>query len=91
MRTQPTSPQMQALTSSLAGAFQELLRIIELTMRESMHRELTITYGEWSIFNPDILDDHGRTSTTKAVKRAGNRAFANSAPEQVEVAVLPRE
>lgn len=62
------------LDCALAGAFQELLRIIELTMRESMHRELAIAYGDWWILNPNILDDHGRISVAKAVKRAGKKA-----------------
>lgn len=66
--------QLFLLDCGLAGAFQELLRILELAMRENMHRELTKTYGDWWIFNPDILDAHGRASIIKAVKRAGNKA-----------------
>jgi len=103
MLTQLTTPQIQALASSLArdkfapyrrvfggdtkqasqlflldcalaGAFQELLRIIELIMRESMHRELTNTYGYQWMFTRDILDNHGQATIAKAVRRAGPKA-----------------
>lgn len=50
--------QLFLLDCALAGAFQELLRIIELAMRESMHRELTNTYSDWWMFTQEILDDH---------------------------------
>lgn len=66
--------QLFLLDCALAGAFQELLRIIELAMRESMHRELTNTYGDWWMFTQEILDDHGRATISKAVKRAGPKA-----------------
>lgn len=63
--------QLFLLDCALAGAFQELLRIVELAMRESMHRELTNTYGQWWMFTQEILDDHGRATIAKAAKRAG--------------------
>lgn len=58
----------------MAGAFQELLRIIELTMREAMHRELTNTYGHQWMFNKEILDNHGQAIIAKGVRQAGPKA-----------------
>lgn len=66
--------QLFLLDCALAGAFQELLRIIELTMRESMHRELTNAYGHQWMFTKEILDNHGQATIAKAVRRAGPKA-----------------
>lgn len=66
--------QLFLLDCALAGAFQELLRIIELTMRESMHRELTNTYGHQWMFTKKILDNYGQATIAKAVRRAGPKA-----------------
>ena len=66
--------QLFLLDCALAGAFQELLRIIELTMREAMHRELTNTYGHQWMFNKEILDNHGQATIAKAVRQAGPKA-----------------
>ena len=66
--------QLFLLDCALAGAFQELLRIIELTMRESMHRELTNTYGHRWMFAQDILNKHGQAMIANAVMRVGPKA-----------------
>ena len=66
--------QLFLLDCALAGAFQELLRIIELTMRESMHRELTKTYGGRWMFTKEILNKHGQAIIAKAGRRAGPKA-----------------
>ena len=66
--------QLFQLDCALAGAFQELLHIIELTMRESMHRELRNTYGHQWMFIKEIMDNHGQATIAKAVRRAGPKA-----------------
>lgn len=66
--------QLFLLDCALAGSFQELLRIIELTMRESMHRELTNTYGHRWMFTQEILNKHGQAMIANAVTRVGPKA-----------------
>jgi len=66
--------QLFLLDGALAGAFHELLRILEITMRESMHRELTNTYGHQWMFTKEIMDNHGQATIAKAIGRAGPKA-----------------
>jgi hypothetical protein len=71
--------QLFLLDGALAGAFHELLRILELTMRESMHRELKNAYGELWMLNQKIFDEN--TQTTMAI--AAKRAAPSQAPERI--------
>lgn len=77
--------QLFLLDCALAGAFQELLRIIELTMRESMHRELSNTYGSWWMFTKEILNKHGQTTIAKAAKRAGTNALPGKITAEINM------
>ena len=71
--------QLFLLDGALAGAFHELLRILELTMRESMHRELKKAYGESWMFNQEIFDENSEMTMANAAKRAS----PSRAPERI--------
>lgn len=71
--------QLFLLDGALAGAFHELLRILELTMRESMHRELKRVYGESWMFNQEIFDENSQMTMATAAKRAA----PSRAPEKI--------
>lgn len=71
--------QLFLLDGALAGAFHELLRILELTMRESMHRELKNAYGELWMLNKKIFDEN--TQMTMAI--AAKRAAPSRVPERI--------
>jgi hypothetical protein len=66
--------QLYLLDSALATAFHELLRVVEIGMREAMNRELTLAYGPKWMLNANLLDENTQSHVTQALKRVGRQA-----------------
>lgn len=61
----------------LGAAFLEPLRLVELVMRELIHRELTRHYGEYWMLLPDVIDGRSLEKVEATLIRVGKGAPAD--------------
>lgn len=61
----------------LGAAFLEPLRLVELVMRELIHKELTKHYGEYWMLLPDVIDGRSLEKVEATLIRVGKRAPAD--------------
>ncbi len=66
--------QLYLADSALATAFHELLRVVEIGIREAMNRELTHVHGPKWMLDANLLDENTQSHVVQALKRVGRNA-----------------
>jgi hypothetical protein len=60
------------LDGVVAAAFLEPIRLVELVLREAIHRRASDVYGSRWMFNSEIIDGRSFEKVTRTLKRLGN-------------------
>jgi hypothetical protein len=64
--------EMFHLDGAVAASFLEPIRLVELVLREAIHRNMTNVYGSRWMFNSEIIDGLSFEKVTRTLKRLGN-------------------
>lgn len=65
---------------TLSAEFWKVIAITEVTLRNAMHNELAVVYGDRWFDNPKILDDRSLAAIRKARQRARRSSKATNPP-----------